>query len=347
MEKKVVIVTGACGRIGTQVMRVLSKEYNVVGFDLPRADCTLTRDGMIPADLGSDESVQKAFALVRKAYGNQIASVIHLAAYYSFSDQNYDNYERITVRGTERLLKALHSFDVEQFIFSSTMLIHAPCKKDEKINENSPVIAKWAYPRSKVASEKVIHELHGKIPTVILRIAGIYDNDCHSIPISNQIKRIYEKQLQSHLFAGDFHCGASFMHMDDLISAIHLAVQKRNELPQELTLLLGEPQTLSYDELQREISRLLFGKEITTFSIPKPIAKFGSFIENLIPFIEPPFIKPWMIDFADDHYTLDITLAKKSLRWEPKHSLKATLPLMIAALKQDPDMWYKMNGLKR
>lgn len=345
MEKKIVIVTGACGRIGAHVMRKLAAEFCVVGVDLPQAIHGSQSDALIPVDLGSDESVHQALMHIRKTYGNKIASVVHLAAYYSFSDQNYDKYDQITVRGTERLLKALSSFEVEQFVFSSTMLVHAPCKRGEKINEKWPVAAKWAYPRSKVATEKLIHELHGKIPTVILRIAGIYDDLCHSIPISNQIRRIYEKQLKAHLFAGDIHSGAAFLHMDDLVAAIHLCVQKRNELPPELILLLGESKTLSYDELQRTISHLLFGKEFKTFSIPKPIAKIGSFLENHLPFMPAPFIKPWMIDLADDNYTLDTTLAKQFLRWEAKHSLESTLPMMIEALKKDPKQWYKINGL--
>ncbi len=346
MDKKVVVVTGACGRIGANVVHKLGTEHRVVGFDLLKAIYASKNEELVPIDLGSDESVHQAFMHIRHFYGDKIASVVHLAAYYSFSDQNYDNYERITVRGTERLLKALGSFEVEQFIFSSTMLVHAPCKRGEKINEKSPVIEKWAYPRSKIATEKLIQELHGKIPTVILRIAGIYDDQCHSIPISNQIKRIYEKQLEAHLFPGDIHSGASFLHMDDLVEAINLCVQKRSQLPPDLTLLLGEPKTMSYDDLQREISRLLFAKEFKTFSIPKPIAKIGSFIENHLPFVPPPFIKPWMIDFADDNYTLDTTVAKELLRWEAKRSLESTLPIMIETLKKDPKEWYKMNGLR-
>ncbi|MGD0664524.1 MAG: NAD(P)-dependent oxidoreductase [Rhabdochlamydiaceae bacterium] len=346
MEKKVVIVTGACGRIGANVVRKLGTEFRVVGFELLKAIYASANEELVPVDLGSDESVHQAFTHIRQFYGNKIASVVHLAAYYSFSDQNYDNYERITVRGTERLLKALSNFEVEQFIFSSTMLVHAPCKIGEKIDEKWPVEAKWAYPRSKVATEKLIHDLRGKIPTVILRIAGVYDDECHSIPISNQIKRIYEKQLEAHLFAGNIHSGASFLHMDDLVSAINLCIQKRSQLPPETVMLLGEPKTLSYDDLQREISRLLFGKEFKTFSIPKWLAKIGSFVENHLPFMPKPFIKPWMIDFADDNYTLDISLAKQLLSWKPNHFLETTLPVMINALKKDPAQWYKINGLK-
>jgi len=59
-----------------------------------------------------------------------------------------------------------------------------------------------------------------------------------------------------------------------------------------------------------------------------------------------PFIKPWMIDRANDHYALDITRARTLLGWEPKRSLRATLPKMIAALKLDPLGWYRENKLE-
>src|SRR5690606_33477951 len=142
----------------------------------------------------------------------------------------------------------------------------APTKPGCPITEKSPVVPRWDYPLSKVHTEKAIHELRGKIPTVILRVAGVYDDQCHSIPISHQIQRIYEKQFESRFFAGDISHGASFVHMDDLVDAIALCVQKRASLPPETVLLIGEDKTLSYDALQRQISRLLYNREFTTFS---------------------------------------------------------------------------------
>lgn len=276
----------------------------------------------------------------------KIHSVIHLAAYYSFSDQDETKYNKITVEGTKRLLEHLQDFEVGQFIFSSTMLVHAPCGLNEKINESSPIKPSWAYPRSKVATEKIIHEKRGNIPSVILRIAGVYDDMCHSIPISNQIQRIYENTLEAHLFAGNLSHGASFLHMDDLVEAIVMAVDKQKELPPETTLILGEPVTMSYDALQRRISSLLYGKEIKTFSLPKPLAKIGAYLQDMIPFVPKSFIKPWMIDIADDNYILDISAAERLLGWRPKHTINDTLPIMIDALKKDPAGWYKANQLK-
>ncbi len=346
-EKRVVIVTGSCGRIGTNVVRKLGEKYHLVGFELLRAIYASAQEELVPVDLSSDESVSQAFMHIKNFYGTRIASVIHLAAYYSFSEQHSPKYDEITVKGTQRLLKALQGFEVEQFLFSSTMLVHAPTCPGCPITEDSPVAPSWDYPLSKVHTEALIHELRGNTPSVILRVAGVYDDKCHSIPISHQIQRIYEKRLESRLFSGDICHGASFVHMDDLVDAIALAVDKRSTLPPETTLLIGEPTTMSYDALQRCISRLLFDKEFSTLSIPKPLAKLGAFLQCHIPFKDKPFIRPWMIALADDHYELDITKAKKLLGWAPKRSIELTLPKMIDELKRDPAAWYKANQLRR
>ena len=344
MKKDVVIVTGSCGRIGSNVVRKLDPNFQIIGFELLKALYAAADEELVPVDLSSDESVHQAFTHIKQNYGTKIASVIHLAAYYSFDQKHSPLYELVTVKGTERLLKALQNFDLDQFIFSSTMLVHSPCKPGHPIDEESPVDPKWDYPLSKVHTEKVIHELRGKAKTVILRIAGVYDDHCHSIPISHQIQRIYENQLESRLFSGNIDHGASFLHMSDLVDAIDMAVRKRRELPDELVLLLGEAKTLSYDQLQRTISRLIRNTEFKTWRIPKWIAKIGAAVQGMIPF-QKPFIKPWMIDLADDHYELNISRAKQVLGWAPKRKLEETLPIMIEELKADPSKWYKINQL--
>ena len=53
-----------------------------------------------------------------------------------------------------------------------------------------------------------------------------------------------------------------------------------------------------------------------------------------------------MIDISDDHYALDISRARALLGWEPRHSLRNTLPIMLNDLKSDPAGWYQENDLK-
>ena len=346
MEKKgVVIVTGSCGRIGTQIVKRLASSYSIVGFELLKAIYAAEKEELVPVDLSSDESVHQAFSHIKSMYGKKISSVIHLAAYYSFKDQFSPLYDKITVRGTHRLLEQLKNFEVEQFIFTSTMLVHQPQEPGHPITEDSPLRTDWGYPLSKVQTEKLIHEQRGKIPTVILRVAGVYDDVCHSIPISHQIQRIYEKSLESRLFSGNVHHGASFIHMQDLVDALELCVEKRKSLPEESTLLMGEPKTLSYDQMQKSIARLLGQKEFKTFQLPKLLAKLGAWMQGLLPSDTETFIKPWMVDLADDHYELCIDRAKKLLDWSPKCTLEETLPKMVDALLKDPLQWYKKNGL--
>jgi nucleoside-diphosphate-sugar epimerase len=345
-KKDVVLVTGSSGLIGCALCKLLAKNYQVIGFDRdgypyppPEAEC-------ICVDFSSDASVSDAFKRVRYAYDNRIASVIHLAAYYSFSGEPSPLYEKITVRGTERLLRELQNFEVEQFVFSSTELVHAPTEPGKPINEDSPLDPNWDYPKSKVETENLIHASHGDIPVVILRIAGVYTDNCDSIPLAHQIQRIYERQLTSKLQPGDISHGQAFVHLDDVLDALRLTIERRAQLQAETTMIIGEPETLSYDELQRTLGRLIHNEEWETREIPKAMAKAGAWLEDHVPFHDA-FIKPWMIDRADEHYELDITRARKLLGWEPKRSLRETLPKMATALKADPEKFYCDNKLQR
>jgi nucleoside-diphosphate-sugar epimerase len=343
--RELILITGASGRIGFKCAEYFSQKYQVVGFDIFLVG-SLPDVEFVAVDMATDESVKEGLDYVLKKYGNKIAAVVHLAAYYSFNGPNSSNYDRITVQGTHRLLEGLKQFTVGQFIFSSTMLIYKPTAPGIKITEDSQVEPTWGYPKSKVKTEALIHKERGNIPTVNLRIAGVYDDQCHSIPLSNQLQRVFENQLESHVFPGDVTHGSAFVHMDDVVEAIALCVEKRNVLPPELNLIIAEDRTLSTDELQRMMQRQIFGKEWKTWQIPKWFAKLGAWAQEHLPFFHRSFVKPWMIDHAEEHYEFDITKAKTFLGWEPKHHLDQVIAKWIGELKKDPQMWYDENKLK-
>jgi nucleoside-diphosphate-sugar epimerase len=272
---------------------------------------------------------------VRRTFGNVVASVIHLAAYYDFSGEPSLLYDEVTVGGTERLLRALRDFRIEQFAFSSTMLVHAPCQPGQHIDEDWPLEPKWDYPDSKVRTEQLFVKDRRDIPVVLLRIAGVYTDWCESISLAHQIQRIFERRLTVHVFPGDTSTGQSFVHLDDLVQAFQSVVSHRTALPAESTILIGEPEPLSYNDLQRTLGSLIHHEDDwDTRRIPKTAAKAGAWIQDKVPGIEEPFIKPWMIDLADDHYALDITRARHLLNWLPQRNLRETLPKMVQHLKE-------------
>ncbi|WP_029547976.1 NAD-dependent epimerase/dehydratase family protein [Sphingobium yanoikuyae] len=352
MDKPLVIITGATGNLGRSVAAVLSADYRIVGLDLKAETLTFP---VITVDLASDQSVLDALAQIRASHGGRVASVIHLAAYFDFTGKERPLYRSVNVEGTRRLLRALQNFEVEQFVYSSTMLVHAPCAPGEQIDESWPIDPRWAYPKSKALAEEVIREEHGSIPYAILRFAGVYDEESAVPTLSNQIARIYEREFESFFYSGSPLVGQSMVHREDLVEAVRLAVQRRDTLPPDAEILIGEPEALGYDALQDEIGYLIHGiEDWPTLRVPKPLAAVGVWAQDKLEPVVPdaidegekPFIKPFMIQLADDHYALDISRAEKLLGWRPHHRLKDELPKMIAALKRDPLAWYKRNGLR-
>ena len=150
-----VLITGSNGFLGQAIARGPLGSYRVIGLDLDKPKQPL--DGMeaIGVDLTSDTSVADALEQVRGMAGDRIASVIHLAAYYDTSGEDNPKYDAVTVQGTRRLLEALKAFETGQFVFSSTMLVHAPSPdRGVKIDEESrstrlgPIRSRRPRPRS-------------------------------------------------------------------------------------------------------------------------------------------------------------------------------------------------------
>lgn len=349
--KPVVLIIGAAGNLGRSISEALSKEYRVVGLDRTERASPIP---ILKVDLTSDTSVELALKNLRNAVGNKIASVIHLAAYFDFSGEDHPLYKSLNVEGTRRILRGLQSFEVEQFIYASTVLVHEPCLPGERIDESQPVKPRWAYPVSKAEAEEVVRAEHGVIPYVILRLAGVYDQHSMVPSLAHQIARVYERDLQSYFYAGSTLVGQAMVHRDDMLEAFRRSIERRRKLSAQTELLIGEADAMGYDALQDNLGYLLHGvDDWPTLRLPKAVAVAGAWaqsrLEPAIPDVidggVQPFIKPFMVALADDHYALDTRRARDLIGWEPRHRLKDELPTIVARLKDDPVGWYQTNGL--
>ena len=335
-DRPSVIVTGSGGLLGKGVCaRLAGAGYFVLAFD--RAGFPEPPKGRFVRDVEFDvtdyANVRRAMDDVRRLRGDRLAAVVHLAAYYDFSGEDSPLYEKVTVEGTDRLLNALQDFAVERFVFSSTMLVHAPCAVGEHITEDSPLEGKWAYPKSKITTEKIILEGHPAVASTVLRMAGVYTDWGTQPTLAQQIKRIWEKDLEGHVFPGDAAAGQSLMHVDDAVDSLVAAVERRDRVPPRTPILVGEADPPGYGELQSRIAELLHGEAWTTVHIPAWFAKAGAWAQEKT---VGSFVKPFMVDLAGDHYALDVSRAREMLGWSPKHRLMDVLPTICQNLKDDP-----------
>ncbi len=347
-NRPVVLVTGSEGRIGSAIAASLSDAHTVVGLE---RQCR--EPNCIEADITSAENVSQALETLRSRHGGRIAAVVHLAAFYDFSDEPNPLYDAVNVEGTRTLLRALQAFEVDQFIYASTMLVHAPGAPGRPINEASPLAPAWPYPQSKLAAERVVEFERGEMKALTFRMAGVYTDDCELPSLANQIQRIFERQTLSRVFPGDATHGQSFVHIDDVVDAVRAAIDRCDRLPQQATLLVGEPHAESYESLQNLIAWLLHGEPWETLQLPKSLATVGAWVQEKAEGVVPdaidqgkaPFIKPFMVGMADDHYELDISRAESLLGWRPRHTVRRSLQTMLARLKSNPEQWYRRNKL--
>lgn len=347
-EREVILITGSSGRIGSKLTQRLAARYRVIGFDHDPGNCALEVADCVTVDLTQETSVQRALEYVRSCYGTRLAAVVHLAAYYDFHGQKSPLYDEVNVRGTWRLVRGLRDFKVEQFLFASTMLVHQPTEPGERIDESSPLAANqdWGYPRSKTEAERLLLGHRGDMPLVIARLAAVYDEYCRLIPLARHMQRVYERQMTGHLFAGNPLHGMTYLHIDDLTDALARIIARRAELPRETVLLLGESEPVSYQELQDELGRRIHGREWETQIVPPVVARAGAWLQEHLPTKREAFIKPWMINRADDHYELDTRRARALLGWEPERRLMPMLADMVSVLFHQPRRWYEINDLE-
>ncbi len=350
-DRPLVLITGAAGNIGRSLAAALVDRYRVVGLDTKAED---TDFPSIEVDLTDDASVARATERVRAEHGARLASVVHLAAFFDFSGEEKPAYHAVNVEGTRRLLRALRSLEVEQFVYSGTMLVHEPAAPGERISENRAIRPGWAYPQSKAAAEEVIRAERGDIPTVILRLAGLYDEKTSVPTFANQLARIYERDVQSHLYSGDLRAGQAMIHRDDMIDAFVRAIDRRAALPAETAIIVGEPDAIGYEDLQNRLGTLIHGERgWRTVRVPASVAAVGAWVQDKAEPIVPdaldqgerPFIRPFMTRMASDHYALDVARARDLLGWTPRHRLADELPAMVETLKRDPVKWYAANRI--
>lgn len=151
MSRPIVLITGSGGRVGRAIAAQLAPSWNVRTLDR-RAG----RDVEFVGDLGD-------MALLRRALAGADA-VVHVAALHApqVGMEPDDEFERINVDGTRRLLDAAAQAQVGRLVFTSTTALYGRACDDPYravfVDEALAPNPRTIYHRTKLAAETMLRE---------------------------------------------------------------------------------------------------------------------------------------------------------------------------------------------
>jgi nucleoside-diphosphate-sugar epimerase len=286
-----VLVTGVAGFIGMPVARRLSEHgARVIGLDLVPAEepipgCeTVLGDFCDPALLAS---------LLDR---HRIDAVVHAGGISGpmLSRDRPMTICQANVVGTIHLLEAARIAGVRRFVYCSSAMAYGNTPP-APVPDDAPLQACDLYGASKGASDLLLRAFRVQygLDAVSLRISNGYGPRRRTrCAIRTMIEDALECRPTHMSWGGGY--GRAYLYVDDAVSAIVAAVKAR-ELGQWAYNIAGEKFTMM-EEVAAVVRRLLPGARIT--------------------------MKPGVDELGYRREALDISAAKRDLRWQPQFPLE-------------------------
>jgi UDP-glucose 4-epimerase len=296
MSKKV-IVTGGAGFIGSHLVDALIKDgadvFVIDNLSTGKKENINPKANFFNLDIKDLEKIKPIFE------GAEF--VFHLAAVASvqYSIENPEETNDININGTLNVLLSAREAGVKRFIFSSSSAVYGDVDK-LPTNEKSKI-----NPKSPYALHKYIGELYCKLfseiynlETVCLRYFNVYgDRQNPKGAYASVIAKFldFKKNRKPLTIVGEGNQTRDFVFIEDIVRA-NLLASKSNKVGKGESINIGSGKKYSVKEVAEII---------------------GGPTENILPRIEP------------KDSCANISLAKSSLDWEPKISLKEGLKTLL------------------
>lgn len=239
-----ILVTGGCGYIGHYAVEDLLKSGHevVVVDDLS----TGFAEGINPDSEFHQVDIRDYDALNSVFKGASIDLVLDFAARLIVEESvtNPGLYYDVNVKGLKNVLDAMVENDVKNIIFSSTAAVHGLLDKgDELINETDPTVPSNPYGETKLVGEKMIEwyaQAHG-LNYVSFRYFNVVGGSKPGATVEDfttivpKIIASIKNNKQLKVFGGDYQtrdgsCIRDFIHVEDLVSAHMLIIEKFAEI---------------------------------------------------------------------------------------------------------------------
>ncbi len=351
MENRTVIVTGSSGFLGSAICADLSRDSNVVGMDRRGPSKDLQQQTSSTEwhhiDISNADHVHNAFRRIADTY-QHIDFVLHMAAFYHFGRYWLPEYETTNVQGLQNILEAALRVGAGRFIFAGSIASLPPPLPGGELTEKSSPGAFSAYTRSKTIGERLLSQYSLKMPTVALRIGGVFSEWCELPPLYSLMKLWSMPYFLGKMIPGRGKSGFPYIHRQDLVTCVRSIIERHESLARFETLFASPSGHTTHCELFPGI-RKGCGEDlsVTPIFIPSMAAKYFLYIKNRVKVImgRRRYERRWMLDYVDTPLVVDATYTQEKLKWtpDPERSILKQLPTLMKRFKDHRPEWTLRN----
>lgn len=350
----VVLVTGSSGYLGSAICVDLCRDHVVLGLDR-RPPSQDLRDEAPGAEWGvvdiTDARGLMGWTGRMVERYSRIDFVVHLAAFYHFGKRWLPEYEQVNVAGLKNTLEAAIAAKAARFVFAGSIASLSPPPRGNVLTEKSPPVDHVAYARSKALGETLLFDYQERIPSVSLRIGGVFSDWCELPPLFSLIRMWSSPTVTGRMIPGRGWSGFPYIHRRDLVAAVRNILRESHRLAPWERMFASPSGCTQHRDLFPVIRKGLGpGFSPRPLFIPPVVARTALFIRNRFKVLlgQRRYERRWMIDYVDKPLVVDAQYTHSTLGWTPSPDLGILqrLPVLMDHFRKDRREW-EMRNIRR
>jgi nucleoside-diphosphate-sugar epimerase len=351
MKERVVVITGSSGFLGSALCVDLCRDSRIIGMDWRKPSPALQKQApdarWKKIDISERDSVKEFFNEIAGKF-KRVDFVLHMAAFYHFGQYWRPEYDRVNVQGLENILEGALGVGTRRFVFAGSIAsLTAPPPGDaltERVTEGAEV----AYARSKTIGETLLARYSSRMPTVALRIGGVFSDWCELPPLHSLMKLWSMRGIMGRMIPGLGETGFPYIHRQDFAGCVRRIIEKHSELsPSEI--FFASPSGCTTHKELFPIIRKACGEHFSTTPvfIPTRLAKSMLFFKNRVKVLlkRKRYERRWMMNYVDRPLVVDTTYTQTKLKWAPTPELGILqrLPVLMTHFHRRRSRWELRN----
>ena len=346
-----IVVTGASGFVGrhfidaykdhSRIFAIARRSQQEVGLERhPNIEWFL-------ADIADEASIHQVMDDIRAKGGADF--LLHLAAFFDFSNEPNPEYDRTNVLGARLIFKEAETLGLSRFIFASSLVVSEFPPADVRLTEQSRLDADFPYARTKIAGEGMALEYSQKFPCTVVRFAAVFSDWCEYGPLYKFIDTWSSRSWKSRILGGQGRSAVPYIHIFCLRSLLWSIMSETEKLKPFDVYLASPDESTSHQELFDQTTRLISGAKKNAIHMPVWLSRLGVVGLDLLGRLvgRRPFERPWMMKYIDERMDVDAAYTRQTLHWDliPRYLLSRRMVHLIEHMKAYPEEWQHKNAM--